>query len=297
MDAWCLWIILRYDMSFTKPGLKYLLIASVFFITIQSKSYGGAFPVRPRSWLLSPSVNYFFANKGWDSLRRLSPFANGGQFTSLSYSLYTEYGLSRRFTLVGQLPFVNNHYHDNTGYDNRTNGFTDMEIGIRYYAFNINYIYYFSVQGTFIQPLYTNNNNLGYGEQGAEVKVSFGGSGRVLGKNYYFTLDNGLRQYFGSSGPLQDRYTGTFGLTLDRRFKQQISATIGGFYSTSSLSGGYDPAHIAANKNFAFNQVSLSYGYSFTRKISMFVSAGKFINGRNTGDGSSVSASLILRPF
>lgn len=269
----------------------------VLCITIQSKSYGGAFPVRPGSWLLSPSINYFFANKGWDSLRRLSPFANGGEFRSISYSLYTEYGISRRFTLVAQLPFVTNHYSDTTGYNSQTNGFTDMEVSIRYYAFNINYIYYCSIQGTFIQPLYTNNINLGYGQEGAEVKVSFGGSGHLLSKNYYFTVENGVRQYFGSSAALQDRYTGTFGLTLDRRFKQQISVTLGGFYSTSSLSGSYDPAHIASNKNFAFNQMSLSYGYSITRKFSIFVSAGKFINGRNTGDGSNVSASLILRPF
>ncbi|GAA4099647.1 hypothetical protein GCM10022392_25010 [Mucilaginibacter panaciglaebae] len=262
-----------------------------------SKSYGGAFPVRPGSWLLSPSINYFFANKGWDSLRRLSSFANRGEFRSISYSLYTEYGLSRRFTVIGQLPFVNNNYHDTTGYNSQNNGFTDMEVGVRYYAFNINYIYYFSVQGTFIQPLYTNNVNLGYGEQGAEIKASFGGSGHLFSKNYYFTLENGVRQYFGSAGPLQDRYTGTFGLTLDKRFKQQISATIGGFYSTSSLSAGYDPTHIAGNKNFVFNQASLSYGYSISQKISVFVSASTFISGRNTGDGSSVSASLILRPF
>jgi hypothetical protein len=284
-------------MKFTKPRLKYFLLTTVFFISIQSKSFCGGFPVRPGSWLLSPSVNYFFANKGWDSLRRISPFANRGEFRSISYSLYTEYGLSRRFTVVGQLPFVTNNYRDTTGYNSQNNGFTDLEAGIRYYAFNINYIYYFSVQGTFIQPLYTKNMNLGYGQKGAEIKASFGGSGNLLGKNYYFTLENGVRQYFGSSGPLQDRYTGTFGLTLDSRFKHQISATIGGFYSTSSLSGSYDPAHIASNKNFAFNQISLSYGYSISHKISVFVSAGTFINGRNTGDGSSVSASLILRPF
>ncbi|WP_214073895.1 hypothetical protein [Mucilaginibacter sp. dw_454] len=284
-------------MSFTKPRLKYFLITAVLFITLRSNSYGGVFPVRPGSWLLSPSVNYFFANKGWDSLRRLSPFLNGGKFQSISYSLYSEYGLTRRFTLTAQLPYVMNTYSDNTGYSSQNFGFTDLEVGLRYYAFNINYIYYFAVQATYIQPLYKDNLNLGYGEQGAELKASFGGSGHLLGKNYYFTLENGVRQYFGSSGPLQDRYTGTFGVTLDRRFKQQLSATIGGFYSTSSLSSGYDPQHIASNKNFAFNQVSLSYGYSITRKFSVFVSAGTFINGRNTGDGSSASVSFIVRPF
>jgi len=284
-------------MKLTKTWLNKLLMAGILFLALQAKSYAGSFPVRPGSWLLSPSVNYFFANKGWDSLRRLSPFAAGGQFRSIGYSLYTEYGLTKRFTAVALLPFVNNNYHDNSGYNSQTNGFTDLEAGIRYYAFNIDYIYYFTIQGTFILPLYTNNPNLGYGEKGGELKASFGGSGKVFGRNYYFNLENGVRQYFGSDGPLQDRYTATFGLTLDKRFKQQLSISLGGFYSTSSFSSSYDPKNIAANKNFAFNQVSVSYGYSFTRRFSTFINAGKFINGRNTGNGSSASISFIIKPF
>jgi hypothetical protein len=289
--------LLFNDMKITKTWLRCLLVAVMLFFASQNNSYAGSFPVRPGSLLLSPTINYFFANKGWDSLRTLSPFAAGGQFRSTSYSLYTEYGISRRFTFVALLPYVINNYHDNNGYSNQTNGLTDLETGIRYYVANINYIYYFTVQGTFILPMYTNNVNLGYGEKGAEIKASFGGSGKLLGKNYYFNLENGIRQYFGTYGPLQDRYTATFGLTLDRRFKHQVSVSLGGFYSTSSLSSGYDPTHIASNKNFAFNQVSLSYGYSFGRRLSLFLSAGKFINGRNTGDGSSASASFIIKPF
>jgi hypothetical protein len=284
-------------MKFTTIRLKYIFITAVIIATLQGKSYAGGFPVRPRSLLLSTSVNYFFANKGWDSLRRFSPFASGGQFKSVSYSLYAEYGISKRFTAVASLPYVTNVYQDSTGYNSKTNGFTDLELGIRYYLFNIDYIYYLTIQGTFITPMYKNNINLGYGQQGAELKASFAGSGKVWGKNYYFNVENAVRQYFGSSGPLQDRYTVTAGLTLDKRFKHQLSVSLGGFYSTSSLSAGYDPNHAAANKNFAFNQVSLSYGYSFNRRVAMFLSAGTFINGRNTGKGSSGSASIIVRPF
>ncbi|MES2810373.1 MAG: hypothetical protein V4619_17195 [Bacteroidota bacterium] len=284
-------------MKLTAIRLRYFFIAVVFMTAAYNKSYAGGFPVRPGSLLLSPSVNYFFANKGWDSLRRQSPFANGGRFQSISYSIYSEYGISKRFTAVAMLPFVNNSYKDNTGYNSQTSGFTDLEVGLRYYVANIDYIYYFTIQGTFITPMYSNNANLGYGQQGAELKAAFAGSGKVFGKNYYFTVENGVRQYFGSSGPLQDRYTVTVGLTLDRRFKQQLSASLGGFYSTSSFSSGYDPTRVAANKNFAFNQVSLSYGYSFNRRLAMFVTAGTFINGRNTGNGSSGSASVIIKPF
>jgi hypothetical protein len=282
------------DMKLIKTGLRYLLIATVIFITSQ-KSYAG-FPVRPRSLLLSPSVSYFFANKGWDSLRRLSPFKSDGRFTSVSYSLYTEYGLTKRFTLVASLPYVMNTYQDSTGYRKTTTGATDLEIGVRYYLANINYIYYFTVQGTFITPVYA-GTDLGYGQNGAELKFGFAGSGRLLGKNCYFTITNGIRQYFGAAGALQDRYAGTFGLTLDRRLRQQFSISLGGFYSTSSFGSGFTPKAVNATKNFAFHQASVSYGYSFSRAFSVFASAGTFINGRNTGDGSSASVSFIIRPL
>ncbi len=262
-------------------------------MALHYNSYGGGFPVRPHSLLLSPSVSYFYANKGWDSLRQKTPFPMNGRFSSLTYSLYAEYGISRRFTFVALLPYVTNTFQQ-TNYRSTTMGLADLETGIRYYLANINYIYYFMVQGTVITPMYT-NPTLGYGLTGAEIKLSFAGSGHLFGQNYYFTLENGVRQYFGSTGPEQDRYNGTFGITLDSKFKNQLSVSLGGFYSTSSFTKFV--INPAVNKNFAFNQVSLSYGHSFTRRFSVFLTGGTFINGRNTGDGSSVSASLILKPF
>lgn len=256
-------------------------------------SHAGGFPVRPKRLLLSPSFSYFYADRGWDSLRRKTLFPEGGQFESLGFSLYAEYGLSRRFTLVALLPYVKNTYEDNTA-KTVTMGFTDLEVGLRYYLANINYIYYFTIQGTFVQPLYT-DPGLGYNQQGAEIKLAFAGSGKVLGKNYYFTLENGVRQYFGPEGPIQDRYTGSFGLTLDRRFRHQVSVSLGGFYSASSFTR-FSPIQ-STNKNFAFNQASFTYGYTFSRRFSIFLSAGHFINGRNTGDGTTASASFLFKPF
>jgi len=266
-----------------------------FTLLFSSQAIAGGFPVRPRSLSIAPSVSYFFSKKGWDANGVEKPFANGGKFQSLSYSIYTEYGLSRRFTLLAVLPYAMNTYQDNTGFSQKTNGFTDLEVGVRYYVANINYLYYFTVQGTFIQPLY-NNFNLGFQSQGAEIKLAFAGSGRMLGKNYYFTIENGVRQYFGGAGPIQDRYSGTFGLTLDRRVKHQLSASIGGFYSASSLNTAFNPQVIGTNKDFSFNQASLSYGYSFSRNFSVFLTAGTFITGRNTGNGSSGSVAFIIRP-
>jgi hypothetical protein len=279
-------------MKITITLSRYLLITLLICVAGQQNGYAGGFPVRPGKLIISPSVNFFKASKGWDSVRNLKPFANDGRFTSLSYSMYAEYGLTKRFSLVGLLPYVVNDYQQ-SDFKSHTQGVTDLEVGIKYYMANINYIYYFSLQGTFIAPLYT-DTNLGYAQNGAEIKLSFAGSGKLFGKNDYFTIDNAIRQYFGSTGPLQYRYSGTFGLTLDKRFKHQVSVSVGGFYSTSSLTK-FNPIQ-PANKNFAFNQASFSYGYSITKRMSIFFTAGTFLNGRNTGNGSSLSSSLVLRP-
>jgi hypothetical protein len=280
-------------MKFTRTQVRSLLIAIVILVVSRSSSYAGGFPVRPHSLLISPSFSYFYANKGWDSTRHLAPFPNGGHFSSYTLQLYAEYGLSRRFTLVAQLPYVSNSY-EQTGYKSSASGLTDLEVGLRYYIANIDYRFYFMVQGTAITPLYT-NQSLGYGQSGAELKLMFSGSMKMFGTNAYFSLENGFRQYFGSTGPFQDRYNGTFGLNLDKKFKNQVSVSLGGFYSTST-NKQFSPIQYT-NKDFSFNQVSLSYGHSFSREFSIFLTGGKFINGRNTGDGMSGSVALVLRPF
>src|SRR6476646_521899 len=164
-------------MKATQTYFKYLMVVALFGLILQQKSYAGGFPVRPKKLLLSPSISYFTAKSGWDSLGRNIPFANNGRFTSVSYSLYAEYGLTKRFTLVALLPYVINNYDDDK---NKTlySGPTDLEVGVRYYLANINYIYYFTIQGTYIKPLYT-EPNLGYGQQGSELKLSFAGSGKL----------------------------------------------------------------------------------------------------------------------
>jgi hypothetical protein len=280
-------------MRFTKTPLKYLLVTLSLVTMLHRHSYADGFPVRPKTLLLNPSVSYFFANKAWDSLRVKHPFPLNGQFTAITYSLSAEYGISRRWTFVALLPYVMNTYQQ-TGFKNSSNGLTDLETGIRYYIANIDYRAYFMVTGTVITPLYT-NPALGYGLTGAEVKLSFAGTGHLFGNNCFYQLENGVRQYFGSTGPIQDRYTGTFGLTLDKAFKNQVSVTAGGFYSTSSFTKFV--VNPAVDKNFAFNQVSLSYGHSFSREFSVFVTGGTFVNGRNTGDGSSVSLSLVIKIY
>jgi hypothetical protein len=268
--------------------IKYLFIAFVLLTAVQNSYAGGGFPVRPGRLTLSPTASYFFASKQWDSHSNKGAFPDNGKFSSFGTSLYAEYGLSRRFTLSALVPYASNTYKNNSA-TFKNSAFGDAEIGIRYYLANINYKYYFSVQATAIMPLYT-NLNIGYNQKGAELRLAFAGSGHLFGKNSYFILENGVREYFGYESVFQDRYNATYGLTLDKKFREQVSVSVGGFYA-SSKDKSFSP-NPNTSKNFAFNQVSVSYGHSFSKKVALFLTGGTFITGRNTGAGTSVSASL-----
>ncbi|MEP6611666.1 MAG: hypothetical protein ABJA76_07265 [Mucilaginibacter sp.] len=281
-------------MSLLKTFTRILFFTLILFITTESVSYAdGGFPTRPGRLLIAPSVSYFFANSQWDSTGVKKPFPNNGKFSSVGVTLYAEYGISRKFAVVASIPFVYNMY-DQTGLPRATSsGLTDMETGLRYYLANIDFVYYFSVQGTAITPLYSNNNSLGYGQEGAELKLAFSGTGHLGGLSTYFNAADGVRQYFGTNGPIQNRYNATFGLTLDEDYENQISATVSGIYSQSN-----DKRFSVVpqtNKDFSFLQASIGFGHSFTRETSLFLSGGRFLTGRNTGIGTSVSLAFIYR--
>ncbi|MDB5153967.1 MAG: hypothetical protein JWR54_2718 [Mucilaginibacter sp.] len=282
-------------MTLARSLLKYILALFLIVVALQNKVYAGGFPLRPGRLLLAPSINYFTASKQWDGNGILSPFPNHGKFNSVSTILYAEYGLSRRFSIVASLPYIINNYSQDNYNPGTISGLTDLETGIKYYLANIGYRYYFSIQGTAITPLYK-KPNLGYGQSGAEFRAAFAGGGTLFGQNYYFNIEDGIRQYFGSVGPVQDRYSATFGLSLDKSLKNQLSVSFSGFYTTSKYNKTLTPYQIAnfyTSTNFSFKQLSLSYGHSFTKQLTMVISGGKFVAGRNTGNGTSGSLSLI----
>jgi hypothetical protein len=283
-------------MGLLKTFTRILLVTTILFFTGQNLSFAdGGFPVRPGRLLISPSVSYFFANSQWDTTGGpKKPFLNNGKYSSVGVTIYSEYGISRRFAAVVSIPYVYNSYTQNINPKSATSsGLTDIETGLRYYLANINFLYYFSIQGTAITPTYVNNPALGYGEEGAELKLAVSGSLKLFGKSGYFNAADGVRQYFGTNGPIQNRYNATFGLSLDKTFKNLISVTGSGIYSNSD-DKAFSPI-LESNKDYSFFQLSLSYGHAFSRDFSIFASAGKFLTGYNTSAGTTASLAFIYR--
>jgi hypothetical protein len=267
-----------------------LLITGSLSYTPQAKA--GGWPTRKGKLLISPSVNYFYADKYWDQQGKVQNYAKDGHFTSTGLYIYSEYGLTKRVTLVGSVPVISNHY-EQSDYKNTSTGIADMEFGARYYLANINYKYYFAIQGMVVLPGYKNtpDRNLGYEALGGEVKLIGSGSGKMGKKAFYFNLEGGVRQYVADKGPFQFRYTGSFGLSLAK--KHQVIVGASGLVSSSTnktFSG-----NLVSNKDFSYTQGSFSYGYSITPNFMLFAGVNRFLVGTNTGIGTNGSLSVVVK--
>ncbi|MBS7566969.1 hypothetical protein KHS38_21370 [Mucilaginibacter sp. Bleaf8] len=270
--------------------ISILTLAACLLISFEA--YCG-WPTRPRRLVVSPTLSFFHSTSDWDrngnSIRR----ENNGSFNSTSFSLYSEYGLSRRFAVTASIPYINYSLKDAVYGTNSVSGLGDLEAGLKYYLANIAYKYYFTLQGTVILPLYSSSKPLGYAQNGGELRLGFSGAGKLGSKFYSLSLENGVRQYFGTDGPIQDRYSASFGITLDRKFRDQLTLGASGLISASSIKAYTQ--NIYTTRDFSYTQVSLSYGHSFNTKTALFLSAGQFVTGRNTGIGTTGTVSLIFK--
>ena len=233
-------------------ALCLILLSSLCF-TI--KSYAGGWPTRKGRLLISPSINFFYADKYWDRQGKVNSYENDGYFTST--------------------------------------GFGDVELGARYYIGNIKYKYYFAIQGLAILPPYKNTANryLGYEAAGADVRLIGSCSGKLGSKTYYFNLEGGVRQYFTSQGPFQVRYFSTFGYNFATRHQVTLSAS--GVISSSTnkeFSG-----NLPSNRDFSYLQGTLSYGYTIQKDLLLFAGVSRFLTGKNTGIGTNGSLSLVIK--
>lgn len=271
--------------------VKKILSATLFFCFYISFSAYCGWPIRPHRLLLSPSVSYFRATSDWDKYRNVIARPNDGSFSSTSFYMYGEYGINRRLAVTASVPYISYALKDTSSLT-RVSGVSDMEVGVRYYLANINYKYYFTIQGTAIVPLY-NTPNLGYAQNGAELKLGFAGAGKIGSKFFSLNVENAVRQYLGENGPIQDRINVSFGITLDKQFHDQLTLGASGMISASSIKTF--TRNIYTTRDFGYTQISLSYGHSFNSKVSLFLSAGQFVVGQNTGIGTTGSASLIFK--
>jgi hypothetical protein len=291
--------------TFAKPSKRWIAVtksvAMLVFLMILLIAYNPVFaggkPVGKHRLFIIPAAAYFFNSTYWDPNGVHKSYANNLRFGSTILSINSEYGFSRRLSLIGSIPFINNRISQ-PGYAESIAGIGDAELGARYYIANINYNVYFSVQGSVVVPLYTTNDNksLGYGTLGVDLKLIGAGDFAISGQKFYWEANAGIRQFSGSSGPFQLKNSLSLSYSINK--KNQVSLAGTSLYSYSQSKTPLDitnPLDVADTKDFDFNQLTASYAYSIKRNKSVFFSFSKFITGRNTGAGTTISVGYVYK--
>jgi hypothetical protein len=276
---------------------KIALLFIGLLLLANSAVYASGKPVGKKRLFLIPAAAYFFNSTYWDPNGVSRLYDNNRHFGSVILSLNSEYGFSRRVSLVASVPYVINHISQ-TGSSTSISGFGDAEIGARYYFANINYNTYFSVQASAVVPLYKNapDKSIGYEALGGDLKFIAAGDFNLFTKKFYFEASTGGRQFFTSSGPFQLKNSLSLSYSINK--KNQVSLAGTSLYSYSTTKTPVDvtnPLNTADVKQFSFNQLTASYSYSIQRNKSLFVSFSKFITGTNTGQGTTLSLGYVYK--
>jgi len=255
--------------------------------------YAGGRPVGKKRLFIIATSSYYFANRFWDENGNSQPYAYNGKYSTLSLTINAEYGLSRRVSLSASIPYSANFLNSTAG--NTTNAaLGDASVGVNYYIANIAYRTYFSIQGNFLFPLYQNSltQDHGYGELAANTQFLAAGDFKLWDKSFSFGANVGASQYFGSLAPFQLTFGGSLGFTVSKKNQISLSETTATSYSPSKA---FDPNSPVPAKDYTFNEITGTFAHNISRNRSLFFSATRFINGKNTGIGNTVSVGYTYK--
>ncbi|OKS88249.1 hypothetical protein [Mucilaginibacter polytrichastri] len=261
----------------------FTLILILTFLATQQQAYAG-WPMGKQRFLLGTSATIYAAKDYWDIYGKLHTNSKTA-FTSYTLGLFGSYGLSRRTDFIFSVPFSRQVSNQSTT-DKYHNGLGDLQLGLSYNLINYKYKNYTSIYVGAIVPMYDKYDaqTLGLGMYGSEVKLMNTGAYTLNSKKGYYNLEAGYRQFFGSEAPWQFTYLAAIGLSLDKA--NHVSVDVSGVYSHSSDSTANSAVVLAgAARNYSYTRTSLTYGHTFSRRISLAVSGFYTLTGVNTGVG------------
>jgi len=274
-----------------KQVLKTRHLLAVFFVAIllfsNMQAQAGGRPVGKKRLFIIATSSYFFNDQYWDENGKVTSYDNNGKYSTFSLSLSAEYGFSRRVSLIASLPYSVNFFKNSVN-STTVGSLGDASIGMSYYIANIAYRTYFSVQTNFLFPVYHNTDSLnhGYGDVGANVQFLASGDFKIGEKSFSFSGTVGASQYIGDLAPLQLSFSGTLGFTITKKDQVSLTETTASSFSPSKA---FDPTSPVPAKDFTYSEITATIAHNISRNKSFFLSGTRFIVGKNTGIGNTLS--------
>jgi len=269
-----------------------LLFVFLLSIACTSKVFAG-WPVGKKRFMVGTSFYTYFSSNYWD---RNGTFHknNPNKFSSYSAGVFIDYGISRKLDVIANLPASYQIVKQSTSTINNV-GVSDLQAGLSYAFWNYHLKNYITGYAGLIAPLYAQriNQTLGYAFYGTELRLSNTGNFDLGSHAAYYNVDADFRRYMSDVGPTQFNYMGTFGYYLNKY--NQVLIDVAGTLSSSSYKDQAIGNYSGSTYDYRNLRVQLDYGYTVSRRVSVYASGFYTVSGFNIGQAYGTSLQLLLR--
>lgn len=257
--VWTLGVI-----GFIVPSLLIGIAGEYKTACVQQKGHG----------YLSATYSSYSSNEFWNHEGTKRDAHN--DFEKKSYSLYGEFGLTKRDTISAQGSWA----RVDESINGRTFGFEDIELGWKHYL-GTKWCHHISTELVGIVPIETEHQpGLRYGEFGGEFNLLFTRGLALWKRCGGYDLRLGYRAYTGFPSD-QVRADAVFHIFPFSRLK--LSA--GGFLEYGLFNGHsrHDQSHFLLNSNYRLFKAEVKASLRLYRGASAFVGYNRHLWGRNVG--------------
>lgn len=252
----------------------------------------GAWTAKKGGFYEKASVNYYFADKGFDSSGDRRALADNTEFSDLNLNNYFEYGVTDGLTAITSLSYK---WLESDGDSRRAtaHGLGDIDLGLRYRLHQDDRFGVASAQLLVKVPgAYDDNDPLPLGNDQFDTEVRL-----LYGRSLYPALPGygnvELGYRFRAGDPSDEvRYLVEAGFDLGKQFFTRVK--LDGIYSVDNGKKLDATGNPTATNNFDLGKLDLTLGYKVSPSMGVELGYRRDLYGQNTAAGANYSLALYF---
>ncbi len=254
--------------------------------------FAGAWVQEEGKQLHITTYSFYTTERSFGSHGDLDRIPNNGRFTKHELNHYAEFGLTKRFTAIGNFFFDFLEFKDDGSRD-RNQGFSDQELGGRLNLTTDPLI--FSLQGLVIFPTYSLKTTplLGNKDTGVEGRLLFAKEFSFFRVPSYVNTEVGVRFREGEPSD-QLRYQLGWGLKPAEGW--ELILALDGIEGLRNEKPLIVSNNVVINPDFSFLKLTGSLVIPIVpNRVSFEIGGFRHLSGRDTGEGWGVKSAVWLR--
>jgi hypothetical protein len=255
--------------------------------------FAGAWTLPQGKHYVRIAYNYYRTDTRFNDDGDRADFEKQGDFEDNDASLYLEYGLCPRFTLIGNFVYKYLTYEDD-GIDAKTYGIGDMEVAGRYLllapkggALSLQAL-------VKIPEAYDENDDvpLGNGQYDVEVRLLYGHS-LYPALPGYVNVEIGYRFRFEEPAD-EFRYLVEIGGDFTKKLYGRLK--LDGILDAGNASDEMDAfGNPTATEAYDLGRLDICLGYKITRRYAVEFACTPALYGKNTAAGTTWTLALVIQ--